>query len=172
MNSSSDKCVLAIDPVYRGLGWAVIDGGTRVVDWGVRNARQGNRNGLSLRHVVGLIARYAPDVVVVENCKAVGSRRCPRLERLIERIARLASSREIEVCKVSRSMVEEAFFHAEASTKHEIATVIAKQFPALAVWVPPRRRTWMPEDYRDAMFDAMALGLTYFYLEGEEARAA
>ncbi|MBI3825629.1 MAG: hypothetical protein HY294_06525 [Candidatus Rokubacteria bacterium] len=172
MNSSSEKCILAIDPIYRGLGWAVIEGGTRLVDWGVRNARQGNKNSVSLRRVAELIGRYEPDVVVVENCKAAGSRRCRRVERLIERIEGLASKKDIEVCKVSRAMLEEAFFHAEASTKHEIATVIARRFPALAVWVPPLRRTWMAEDYRDGMFDAVALGLTYFYLEEEERRAA
>jgi len=174
MNRSpySEQRVLAIDPTVRGLGYAVIEGGTRLVDWGGRRARYGKKNRHSVGRVAELIARYEPDALVIEDCAARESRRCPRVERLVAAIERLAASKGIALRKISRATVEGAFSEAGASTKHEIATAIAGRFPQLAVWLPPVRKRWMNETYRVGIFDAMALGLTFFSLEEEQARAA
>ncbi len=170
--SPSETRVLAIDPTYRGLAYAVLERGPRVVDWGARDARHGEKNRRALKRFEELVAHYEPHVLVIEDCAAKGSRRRPRIERLVKAIERIAATKDIEVHKISRAVVDEAFFHADASNKQEIATVITKRFPQLAVWLPLARTRWTTEDYRMHIFDAVAFGLTFFYLEDEETRAA
>ena len=48
------------------------------------------------------------------------------------------------------------------SNKYEVASVLAKQFPALASRLPPKRKIWQSEDYRMGIFDAAAVGVAYF----------
>jgi hypothetical protein len=48
------------------------------------------------------------------------------------------------------------------SNKYEVASALAKQFPALASRLPPKRKIWQSEDYRMGIFDAAALGVAYF----------
>src|SRR5439155_13223774 len=46
-----------------------------------------------------------------------------------------------------------------ATTKHEVAGVIAGRFPELAPHRPKFRKPWMSEDERQAIFDAAAFAL-------------
>jgi hypothetical protein len=59
-------------------------------------------------------------------------------------------------------MMRQAFEAYGATTKHQIAQVIAKRFPEIADRLPPERKPYMSEDPRFAIFGAasfvMALG--------------
>lgn len=152
---------LAIDPSTRGFGFAVLEGQDRLVDWGTRSARSGERskNRQCLEKVEELIDDYRPGVLVVEKC-ASGSRRCARVRRLIDSIARLAVERQIRARRISRRQVQAAFAESGAPTKHEIATAIARRFPELAPHLPSPRKAWMSEDCRERIFGAVGMGTT------------
>ena len=47
--------------------------------------------------------------------------------------------------------------------------MIATNVAALAHYVPPRRKAWMAEPARMALFDAAALGLTFLSLHGQSS---
>ncbi|MFZ6016829.1 MAG: hypothetical protein ACOYU0_04290 [Nitrospirota bacterium] len=152
--------ILALDPANRGFGFAVLEGLERLIDWGVKEARE-NRNDRCLCKVRDLVEQYQPDVVVVEAPE--GSRRGRRVKNLIKRIIHLASKRKIKVCCFSRQKIREAFSQYGAYTKHQIATAIAERFPELSPRLPPFRKPWMSEDYRMAIFDAVSFALTFFF---------
>ena len=85
------KRVLAIDPVARGFGFAVLDGPKLLVDWGVRATKPSPKPvERALREVAALLERYSPDRVVVEDCHDGYARRGKRSQRLIERIEGLS----------------------------------------------------------------------------------
>ncbi len=67
------------------------------------------KNRFALRFVERLMVVYEPDVVVLEDYKAKGQRRYPRVQQLIEEIAKLASSKNIKTQRFSRLQVREAF---------------------------------------------------------------
>ena len=53
MSRLSHNCrVLAVQPTSKGLGFAVLEGTDRLIDWGTRDARR--RNDLAVRHVACL----------------------------------------------------------------------------------------------------------------------
>ena len=119
--------------------------------------------------MAALIDRYAPDVLVLEDCAKRGSRRSVRVRELIEALIALALRRKTKTRRVSREAVRRAFRKVGVSTKHQIAGAIASRFPELSSRLPPPRRPWMSEDEWMSIFDAAALGLAYFGLRRDRA---
>jgi len=77
---------LAIDPFSRGVGFAVLEGRDRLVDWGMRTT--GSADNAKSAHVIGkLIDRFRPDILALEDWDSAGSRRCERVQSLLDRIA-------------------------------------------------------------------------------------
>jgi len=155
--------VLALDPMSRGFGYAVLEGPTNLIDWGIRNAPNDNPRAL-LRKIKELIELYHPDVIVIEDCRHVGSRRRERVRAVITQVAALATQ-DIEVQLIPATMVHDVFGAGRTVTKHQIAMLVAEHFPEIAYRLPPQSKPWMPEDARFAIFDALAFALTFFLLD-------
>lgn len=149
--------VLAIVPSHRGFGFALFDG-IFLVDWGGKVLR-GDLNAACLSEAKRLIADYRPDVLVIEDL--ANSKRGPRVQTLVKSLADLAKVQQVAVKQFAREQVYKAFFEmGEGRKKHELAVLMAKEFPEeLGHRLPPKRRDWTSEDYRMAMFEAVALGL-------------
>ena len=82
---------------------------------------------------------------------------------LTERLVALAERRTIEVALFSQEQIWEFFFGDAEGTKHALAKTIAERFPEeLGFRLPPRRRDWMSEDSRMAIFGAVALALAHY----------
>lgn len=155
--------MLALDPTSCGFGFVVLEGPDRLIDWAVVEIRK-DKEDKCLQRMVDLIARYRPDVLVLEDPKGRGSRRCSRVQRLLGRVERLADEGAILTRHFSRSQVRRAFSDSGAKTKYEIAVAIAKRFPELAPRLPRLRKPcYIPEDDRMNIFDAASFALTYFH---------
>ena len=76
-------------------------------------------------------------------------------------LTKLSSNKAVGL---SRERLREAFAAEGGRTTHRIGTAIAGRLPELVRRLPPQRKCWMPEDYRMSIFDAVAFGLTFFYL--------
>lgn len=143
----------------------MLDLGTR----GFKNLKQKNTHGL--QKIAELIEMYGPDVVVLEDYRGEGSRRCARIERLIRDIGELAGGKHIRVCSYSRSLIRQCFTEFNAWTKQEIAEAIGETFPELKSLVPRPLKIWEKEHPRMSMFDALSLGFTYFYFQSKSKAA-
>ena len=155
---TKDIRVLVIDPSIRGFGFAVLEGSDRLIDWGVKET-QTDKNRQSLELISELIEQYEPSILVLEDYAGKGSRRCVRVEKLIDDISKLALKRNVKVGRFSRAEIKRAFSESGARNKYEIAMAIAKRFPELEPRLPRFRKPWMSEDYRMSIFDAVGLGL-------------
>jgi Holliday junction resolvasome RuvABC endonuclease subunit len=127
--------VLAIDPSTRGFGFAVLEGPDRLIDWGVKETRN-EKNRRSLKLIWELIEQYEPSVLVLEDYAGKGSRRCRRVQELIEAISKLAAKRKLKVRMHSRAKVKQVFSKSCTSNKQEIALDIVNRFPELAPRLP------------------------------------
>lgn len=157
--------VLAVDPSIGGVGFAVMEGPEELIDWGLKTVK-GNKNAECLKKVAQLSDRYAPDVIVAEDCRHKGSRRSLRVRELLKSIQAFASKSKIRVQTVPRAAVRKALSRNANSplTNYEIAHEIAKRFPELAPRLPRFRKPWMSEDERMCIFDAVGLGVTLLAL--------
>ena len=163
---ANSKRVLAIYPYNKGFGFAVLEGPEKLVDYAAKEV-SGDRDRSCLKQIADLIARYRPDVIVVENCLAKDCRRLPRNRELIQKILRLAAESRITSRAVSSAQVRAAFAKSKAFTKYEIALEVAKRFPELAPRTPRRRKPWMAEDDRARIFNPVALALASLYSQSK-----
>jgi hypothetical protein len=153
--------IFALDPTHKGFGYAIFELPFRLVEWG-RAHSTGDKYLGAVASFERLLSRFRPDTVVLEDAAAPGSRRRPRVRRLIDGLVKLAESRGVAVSRVARSAVLECFSpKGGTATKYSIATRLAKDFPELQDQLPPPRKAWQSEDQRMSIFDALALAVTF-----------
>jgi hypothetical protein len=151
--------ILAISLSSRGFGFAVMEDGTTLVDWGVKSSK-GDKNKDCLRQAKTMLELFHPSTIVLEDAAAKGSRRAARIQQLTEQITELAKGQEVRVKLFSQSKLMRQFFPAGGGTKHDLAVLLAARFPEeLGLKLPFKRKPWQSEDARLDMFKAVALAL-------------
>ena len=153
--------IFALDPTTKGFGYAIFETPFHLVDWGLAHV-SGEKESGAIARFEELLDQYRPDIVILEDPAAPGSRRRTRVQKLLERLRETARDRGIAVHLIPRLAVIECFSSPDKrATKYSITQHLAKTFPELAVKVPRRRKPWQSEDERMATFDALALAVTY-----------
>lgn len=163
-NAEVHKLALAIDPTSRGFGYALFEGPQIPLDWGTTEIRS-EQNEKSLERIKKLIKFYQPEILILEDCSNEQGRRCPRVKKLLDQIEEYSLLQKIPIAKYSASRVQEVFSFFDVRTKQQVAEKICEWIPRFASQLPPERKIWMSEDRRMSIFDAVALLLTYYYLE-------
>jgi Holliday junction resolvasome RuvABC endonuclease subunit len=157
MSRPLQQRILAIAPITKGFGFAVLDGEGMLVNWGTKRVTR-NKNQVAFEKVKKLITDYRPDLLVFED--TTRSRRAPRICVLLEKISAWALNEKVKVRRFSIAKVQQVFFPHGQGTKDDLAAMVARRFPeSLEHELPPRRRPWMSEDARMGIFIAVALAL-------------
>ena len=162
MNQSMSKQVriLAIAPTARGFGYCVMEDGA-ILECGYKGAKK-NKNAKSVSKIEKLMNHFLPSGVVLQDLNARGCRRAPRIKALHRQVVRLAEQRKCKVMLISGKKLRQSLLDDENGTKHEMAEMLAKQFPIeLAGKLPPKRRPWENEDGRMDMFDEVGLAVAF-----------
>ena len=169
MNQTASKHfrILAIAPSTRGFGFVVMEGEKTIIECGGRVA-DGDKNAQSIAKLEKLLNFYRPDVLVLQDVEAKGLRRVPRIKTLNRQIKAAAQNHKIRVNLFSRQQTRNLLLGNPKGTKHEMAEMLAMQFPdELASRLPPKRKLWKSEDGRMDMFDAVALAVVFWMREME-----
>ncbi len=154
------QCVLGVAANTRGLGFVVLEGETTLVTWGGSTARR-DKNASCIAKVKRLIARYRPDVLVSENVSGPHSRRASRIKDLVAEIVAIGKMSNITTVQLPPEQLRRIYYPNGSGTKHDRAEILAKKFPLLADYMPPKRHPWMSEDSRMGIFDALAVAYAY-----------
>jgi hypothetical protein len=159
MPTPNQKRVLALDVRRRSFAFAVFEGPNDLLDYGARNFRTGaNKVQVSPREkLAALFDDFNPSAVVIRD-QATHPRKSKSM--IDEALRRESVERHVPIRFVTRPTIINAFNG--RSRKYEIALALAERFPALASKLPPKRKCWQSEDYRMSIFDAAALGFSYF----------
>ena len=162
--SANQKRVLALDVRPRSFGYAVFEGPTLLLDWGVQSFRHG-RNAVRIplaMKIAGLLEDFKPAVVVAKEPPSRKKVNRDRTRKALEVIRHKASLRGIRTRVFKRRAASKLFGGEERLTKYKIATALAERFAELRPVLPPKRKPWQSEDYRMSIFDAAGLGVAYF----------
>src|SRR6266404_1900265 len=159
MLQPNEKRILAIDLRSRSFGFAVFEGPTRLLDWGVKSFRQGVNEPTipASEKLAALMDDSSPSSIVLRKRDSETKKRSEMHNALV----REATKRRISIRLFSRSDVKSAFPDCNRN-KYTIAAALTKQLPELTPRLPQVRKIWKSEDYRMSIFDAAALGVTYF----------
>ena len=155
--------ILALYPNTRGLGYACMEGASKIIDVGVRNVRPIN-NRKVLEYIDGQIRYYEPVIILLQDNETKHNPYCKRVTRLIRRVEKKCNKNGIQIFKYSREQVRFVFEQFGAKTKYEIAKKIVTWFPELEPKMPEARKLWMPEGYYMGIFDAISLAIAHQYL--------
>lgn len=148
---------MSISLSSHGFGYAIMERGSRLVGYGNVVIKK-NKNARVMVHIEKIITRYQPDVLALHNVTAKGTYRHLRVKKLHRRVLALAGKRKIKVVKLTNRELRSALLGDERGTKHEMAEMLAKQFPdELMSRLPPERIFYDSEDARMDIFDAVGL---------------
>ena len=157
--TSKDFRILAIALSTGGFGFVIMEGQKTIIEFG-RWVADGDKNAQSIAKMKKLLNFYRPDVLVLQDVEAKGSRRYPRIKTLNRQIKAMAEKHKIKVKLISGKQLRDLLLGNPRGTKQEMAEMLAGQFPdELASRLPPKRKPWNSEDSRMDIFDALALAL-------------
>lgn len=89
--------VLAIALTSRGLGYAVLEGESSLIESSRMSVRNGDKNSQSVAKVKKLTAFYRPGALILQDVTAKDSRRNPRIKALHREVMRLAAKLGLSV---------------------------------------------------------------------------
>src|SRR5947209_1870180 len=81
--------IFALDPTTKGFGYAILQTPFHLVDWGLAHI-SGEKDSGAVARFEALLDLYRPDVVVLEDSAAPGSRRRPRVQELLNTLGKTA----------------------------------------------------------------------------------
>lgn len=162
MNHPRPFRILAIALTTRGFGYVVMEGQNTLIEYG-GTVVNGDKNAKCIAKAKKLMDFYQPDVLVLQDVEAKGSRRAPRIKILHRQIVELAGKRKLKVTTFSKSQLLKLLLGDEKGTKHDMAQKLANDFPdELASRLPPKRKAWKSQDGRMDVFDALALAVAFW----------
>lgn len=165
-----DPIILAIDLRHRRFGYAVFEGHRLLLDWGVRVYRAVGdvEAAMASKRIAALLRLYSPSAIVLKKERLDRVHTSAHIRILVEAVRREASVHAIPICLLEQSQISEAFRNLGCDTREEIADALARIFPELHWHLPPKRQPGHSEHPRMTVFDAIALGLTYWQAKGTE----
>lgn len=152
------KRVLALDPIAKGFGYAVLEGRELLLDWGVVYANPADLNRLTTR-IERLIELYSPFLIAIED-QYQNRRRSGKALHFFAHVQLIAQGRGILLRRSSYQAAKSALGYKKGA-KHEVAVLLVRAFPELGSWLPRPRKPWTSESATMALFDALALALLH-----------
>lgn len=154
MNSNSTVRLLALSPRRRKFGYAVFEGSSHLLDWGVRRWSQAD----VLSGIEPLLRFHWPSIIVI---KLKGHEGEPHVALTCSLLRRTCGRGNIVVRCISVRVVRRYFAHFSSRTSHDIACRTAEWFPELEWNLPRKRAAWDCESHSVAAFDAIATGIAF-----------
>jgi hypothetical protein len=169
-----NRRTLAIVLRSRRFGFAVFEGPTRLLNWGMvfYPLNDVAQHVAASKRVVSLLLLFTPSVVVVGRARLLKVHARSGVNPILRSIRHEASARLIPVRLMMTAEMRRVFGVLHTKSKHEIASRLVKVFPELHGKLPPKRRLWDSEHPIMTMFDAVAMGYAYWQLYGERDRTA
>jgi hypothetical protein len=158
------KWLLALEVRASRVGFAVFEGPTRLLDWGVRSFEKGNKTLKSSAsdRIATLLAFHRPFAIVLRarTCNSGSQRRA--LAMITNSIRVEAKRHSTKIIVLTHRQVQSCFAPDGQITKHDIAVILAKRFEELSWKLPLRRKSYQSEAPVMAVFDAVATGIAFF----------
>ena len=161
MSHVSRRRVLILDLRSRRFGYVIFEGPHTLLDWGIRTYTEGKHSSLG-RRLNDLKSMFAPSVILVRNAVERNPIGQAAIRLALHNLMAFAKRALVTVLLIDESS-RRGFFSREAKVnKHDIARMMAAQFPELSWRLPPKRKPWQSEPTRQSIFDAASLGVFYF----------
>ncbi|MBK8484896.1 MAG: hypothetical protein IPO86_06790 [Saprospiraceae bacterium] len=161
--SEKPKIVYAIYPNANGFGYVYMNSPRKLLDFGVVRINP-ICNFRILEKIKSSISYFKPAILILLDPESKSSRTGNRIKKLIDKISVYAQSENLQISQISRDQIRDVFENFGVSIKFEISQWLLTEFKELETRRPRERKLWTSEDRNMAIFDALSLALTWFYL--------
>ena len=155
--------MLAIYPNVKGFGYAYFDDEHEPKYYGMSVAKT-PENANYLKRIIAMIQTYQPTTILLPTPDGKYNRKRKRIQELLSDIILYAKKNDMQVRTYSREQIRFVFEQFDANSKLEIAEKICVWMPELEKYKPVHRKSYMPEDYYQGLFDAISLATTHSYM--------
>jgi hypothetical protein len=152
--------MLAVYPNTNGFGYVILSDKGEILDYGITAVRP-IKNEKCIERIMVLVRYFKPKILIMEDYE--GSIKSKRVQELTKKICEELNE-NLVIFKFTREQVRDTFELFGARNKYEISQKISEVYPQFKAKLPDKRKPWEPENYYQGLFDAMALVLTYMYL--------
>jgi hypothetical protein len=156
--------LLALEIRASRLGFAVFEGPTRLLDWGVRSFEDDARSlTSSVSDRIGILfAFHQPFAIVIcdRTYHAVSHKR--KLAKIVSAIRAETRRSSTKFVVLTAREVRNSFVANGKITKYDVALRVAEQFEELSWKLPHRRKSYQSEPPAMLVFDAVANGIAFF----------
>ncbi len=165
MNTPQEKSkiVYAIYPNAQGFSFIYMNGPRILLDFGIVRINP-ICNFRTLDKIKKSLDYFKPSIVVLLDPEGKSSRTGNRIKKLISKITAFVNQENFHVAHISRDQIRDVFENFGVITKYEISKWLLTEFKQLETRRPRERKLWTSEDRNMAIFDALSLALTWFYL--------
>jgi hypothetical protein len=153
-----ESTILGIAIRARWLGFGAIDQQNRLLECGMifYQRRSVSQLKSAKRRLESTISRLSPSRVALLRAELTANDEVSSVRSLVRALRGAVSLGSISMVSVHRDEVRKAFGEGKPKSKDEIASALVGLFPELAWRLPRKRQIWSKEDFRMAMFDAVA----------------
>jgi hypothetical protein len=155
--------VCAIYPNANGFGFVYLDNERQIIYYGSSRINPIS-NFKILERIKKSFDYFRPSIAIMLNPEGNTSRTGNRTKKLVKNIIDYADLENLPVVQYSRDQIRDVFEIRGVITKYEISKFLLTKFPELETKRPRERKLWESEDRNMAIFDALSLALTWFYL--------
>lgn len=159
-----NKIVFAIYPNANGFGFVYMENARKLIDFGAVRI-----NPISNHKVLERIKKsfdyFRPTLVISLDPDGNSSRTGNRIKKLIQKIVVYAEEEKLPVVQYSRDQIRDVFEQFGVVTKYEISQCLLTEFKELETRKPRERKLWTSEDRNMAIFDALSLAMTLFWIK-------
>lgn len=163
MAKSFIERVIALDLRAHKFGYVVFEGSDKLLDWGIKSYRDGDRTQLEGKVAV-LRAMFAPSTILIRKVRSNNRVHQQMIDHAVRTIRAFANRILVAIWIIESSSLHRFFSREAKVNKHEVAMMVADRFPELSWRVPSARKPWQTEPRRQSIFDAASLGL-FFYAQ-------
>jgi hypothetical protein len=166
MNETAiNRRIVAFDIRPQKLGHVILEGPSRLIDYGVARFRESDRQ---VNRVEYLIATFRPSIAVLLRVEKGSWRDRAALRTMMRSVRRRIRTLGTAIVQFRAGEVKRVLRVPPRGTKELSARLVVEHLPELTWQLPPHRRLWQPEHWRMPIFDAAALALAYFILEMDQ----
>jgi hypothetical protein len=158
------KWLLALEVRASRVGFAVFEGPTTLLDWGVRSFEKCNETlkSSALDRIATLLEFHRPFAIALRSRVHNSAPQRKALAMISSAIRAEAKRHSTKVIVLTARQVQSCFAQEGRITKHGIAVILAKRFEELSWKLPQRRKSYQSEAPVMAVFDAIATGIAFF----------
>jgi len=169
-----DSKILGIAIRARWLGFGVIDARGRLLECGMIFYQRRSMSQLksAKRRLESIILRLPPSRVALLRAELTANDEVASVRSLVRALRMAVSRGSISMVSMRRDEIRKVFSGGKSRSKDEIASALVGLFPELAWKLPRKRQIWSKEDFRMAIFDAVAAAVACHRSEVADPSAA